>query len=555
MRRLGARAVRIYTIHPPAFYDELARHNTEHPEAPLYLVQGVYFPDEEAWLAAADRWAPGVHDGFRAELTDAYLAVTGRLRRDTTPGRASGTWTTDVGAWVAGWVIGVELDPTAVVTSDRRNAERPARHGAWSRSTTGATPTERWPAEMLDHLAAAEAADGRSSPLAFIGWPTTDPLHHPREPVEEEYLVAVDANHVLPTAAWPGGSFASYHAYPYYPDFLRHEEALGADPYAGYLAALRDHHAAAGLPVMITELGVPSAFGSAHRGPLGRDQGGHTERQAMQIKADLVTVAREQGMAGAMPFAFIDEWFTFTWNTIEISVPGHRRPMWRDELTNEEHFGLVSADAGLADTLWLGAERSRWDTATQTVHEAREGLRRVGVTHDEAFLHLQLRVDDPPVEVAFDVVPGVGAGPLPSGSDVLPGADAAVVVDAGGARLLRWAGADPTTVLHGASADYLEVAPSDLRSGSGAWVRPRLLVNRPVTDPVTGERRLAELHDVSALREGTAYGDHWDRAPGVLQLRIPWSLLGFADPSSRRALVLAPTAPSTPPRSSASASP
>ena len=46
MGAMGVRAVRIYTIHPPAFYRELAAYNRAHAEAPLYLVQGVYLPDE-----------------------------------------------------------------------------------------------------------------------------------------------------------------------------------------------------------------------------------------------------------------------------------------------------------------------------------------------------------------------------------------------------------------------------------------------------------------------------------------------------------------------------
>ena len=36
MGDLGVRAVRIYTIHPPALYDELAAYNRTHPAAPLY---------------------------------------------------------------------------------------------------------------------------------------------------------------------------------------------------------------------------------------------------------------------------------------------------------------------------------------------------------------------------------------------------------------------------------------------------------------------------------------------------------------------------------------
>jgi hypothetical protein len=46
MADLGIRVMRIYTLHAPAFYDELDAWNRAHPEAPLYLVQGVYLPDE-----------------------------------------------------------------------------------------------------------------------------------------------------------------------------------------------------------------------------------------------------------------------------------------------------------------------------------------------------------------------------------------------------------------------------------------------------------------------------------------------------------------------------
>ena len=46
MDRMGIRVVRVYTIHPPAFYQELTSHNRKHPDRPLYLAQGVYLPDE-----------------------------------------------------------------------------------------------------------------------------------------------------------------------------------------------------------------------------------------------------------------------------------------------------------------------------------------------------------------------------------------------------------------------------------------------------------------------------------------------------------------------------
>ncbi|CAN5820534.1 hypothetical protein BH20ACT6_BH20ACT6_00780 [soil metagenome] len=253
------------SIHPPAFYTELERYNTAHPDAPLYLLQGVYLPDE-TYVETQDLWAEGPTAAFHDELTDASAAVHGDLRRGETLGRASGEWRTDVSPWLVSWIVGVEWDPRATLRSDRINAAAPAHDGKFFRSAPGAPPTERWLAAAMDRVAAAEAARGDTAPIAFVNWPTTGPLPHPEEPVEEEDLVTVDANDVRPTAAWPGGTFASYHAYPYYPDFQRYEPGLQQaryagrnDPYAGYLRMLRDYHAP--MPVLITEFGVPSALG------------------------------------------------------------------------------------------------------------------------------------------------------------------------------------------------------------------------------------------------------------------------------------------------------
>ena len=43
-----------------------------------------------------------------------------------------------------------------------------------------------------------------------------------------EDMVSVDSMHMKATRKWPGGFFASYHAYPYYPDFLRLQPSTAA---------------------------------------------------------------------------------------------------------------------------------------------------------------------------------------------------------------------------------------------------------------------------------------------------------------------------------------
>ncbi|MFA7324382.1 MAG: hypothetical protein WC005_08490, partial [Candidatus Nanopelagicales bacterium] len=46
MGDLGVHFLRIYTLLPPSFYAALLAYNTAHADIPIYLVQGVYLPDE-----------------------------------------------------------------------------------------------------------------------------------------------------------------------------------------------------------------------------------------------------------------------------------------------------------------------------------------------------------------------------------------------------------------------------------------------------------------------------------------------------------------------------
>jgi hypothetical protein len=244
---------------------------------------------------------------------------------------------------------------------------------------------ESWLASMLDHTAAAEVARGWSRPLTFTNWLTVDPLDHPYEPLAQEDLVSVDAMHIAATRAWPGGFFASYHAYPYYPDFLRLTPSYqtykrprdgDVDPYSGYLHELRAHHR--GQAVMVTEFGLPTSLGVAHFGPLGRDQGNHSEHEALRMVGDMLRDIEEEGYAGGIVFEWIDEWFKFTWNTVDLELPADRRQLWRNDLTNEEFFGLVAADPGSEPAVVLDGEDDEWGTnGSQVIAESGGPVREV----------------------------------------------------------------------------------------------------------------------------------------------------------------------------------
>ena len=109
------------------------------------------------------------------------------------------------------------------------------------------SPMESWTAEQCDWMLTAEVERYNTiRPIAYTNWPTLDPLHHPTEattseesawrkragrPIQYTKLeydndaVSLDAARVRPTSANPAGWFASFHAYPYYPDFMLYDPA------------------------------------------------------------------------------------------------------------------------------------------------------------------------------------------------------------------------------------------------------------------------------------------------------------------------------------------
>ncbi|GAA2619746.1 hypothetical protein Adu01nite_51620 [Paractinoplanes durhamensis] len=512
MTWLGIRVVRIYDIHPPAFYQQLAAYNQANPDRPLYVMQGVSLVGD-AYIKKGNLYDAQVTDAFRRELKDAAQAVSGQLNRTTLPGRVGGEWTADITPWLAGWIIGSELDPAAATATDRKNADAKAVTGKYFRSASDATPTERWLANRMNDLAGYVAAEKVSQPIAFVNWATTDPLRHPEEPLRQEDQLQLDANHVRPTDEWPAGTFASYHAYPYYPDFLRYEPALQAqgDPYVSYLAALRKHHA--GMPTMITEFGVPSSIGSAHNGPLERDQGDHSEVEATRMTAGLLRDMRAIGMAGGFVFEWADEWFRYTWNTVTHQVP-NRRQLWHDPLTNEQGFGLLAMDAA-----GVTGEDS------QTLVDADGGWpgRRVTARADESYLHLSIRLGDSPpgsLMIGFDSLAGLTGTPMAGSADRRPDAIFALnLVGHTGQAYVRKQ-LDPLQL----DGDIPDSARGPAPDG---WRPYELLVNRAQKVPI-------EMQNAGLLHYGDSTDSRalWHVDGDDLTIRVPWAMMAFADPSA-----------------------
>jgi hypothetical protein len=187
--------------------------------------------------------------------------------------------------------------------------------------------------------------------------------------------------------------------------------------------------------------------------------------------------------------------------------------------------------------------------ASQAIAEAAGPVAEVRATHDEEHLWLRVKLaeerawEKAPIRIGF-AVQRRGNGGLPGAAGADPAADHGIVVGPGErAELLQAAWLDPLPWLYGLTHDFVEFDTRAMRPGSGAWSKPRQIVNRPLAVPGVGPQP-AEFVDQSALKWGSGDPDAegFDRRNlvmgegSVLELRVPWALLGYSDPSSHRSL-------------------
>ena len=104
MGGLNVNVVRVYTVHPPAFYRALAAYNRSHAE-PIYVLHGNWIGEETLREAGDATALSAVFDRSMRQVVD---AVHGATTIAPEPGYASGTYDADVSDAVLGYVAGIE---------------------------------------------------------------------------------------------------------------------------------------------------------------------------------------------------------------------------------------------------------------------------------------------------------------------------------------------------------------------------------------------------------------------------------------------------------------
>lgn len=542
---MNANTIRVYTLHPPGFYNALKRYNEEHPDKPLYVFHGVWI-DEGPLAETLDAFTPEIEEEFQAEMKRLADVIHGNADIPSRVGHASGNYRADISPYVIGWVLGIEWDPVMVDNMKTRYAGLTQYDGTFFKTVEG-EPMEIWLASQMDRMMIYEAEEYKwTRPISFTNWVTTDLLEHPAEPQKQEDMVSVNPNHIKQQKNTD--FFASYHVYPYYPDFLNLEEKYlnykdskgEKNSYAGYLHDLRQAH---DMPILIAEFGIPASRGMTHRNIYGWNQGFMSEQQQGDTLIRLYDEILAEKMLGGLVFSWQDEWFKRTWNTMDLDDP-ERRPYWSNAQTNEQQFGLLSMDRLLIQT---DGKTDDWEGVTSLYKEDQK-LSELTVTHDERYLYVKTDIVNGRMPTLyFDVHPGIGSqvsGDL-SFAENSPDFIAAFDSDVKG-QLQVDAYYDPFLFEYGIKQDMMEPKPKKPENNSGIFNPIRFALNKKLVRPDTGEKLPFDFYETGELLHGnsdptsagyTSLADYFvNPEDGVLEVRIPWLLLNVKDPSQLTAM-------------------
>lgn len=601
---MGANTVRVYTILPPAFYRAFFQFNTS-SSRPLRLLQGIAFDDPPR----GDFFERHYYQLCLKEIQDTIDVIHGQGDIGGTKAHGGGIYPNSIAPWVTGFLLGQPWLSHVVTANNQFHPDITNYQGTYVEVPSG-SPTEVFLAQMINYTAEYEETKYNwQHPVAFLNWPTLDPMRHPTEstlleevsirralgerfptpsgPYDDDDALSLDPTRLHARDRFPAGYFAAYSVFPFYPDFisrdLRYQEvhdAEGSNPFLGYLQDLKAAHR--GIPLVITDYGIPTSFGISHFSPAGFHEGGMTEQQQGDLLARFTRNVFDSGAAGGMVLEWVDQWFRQSWLVRNYETPAERRVLWTNVMDPAQSYGLLAADPHRRSVHRLSGELSEWGKSPPLYAElsskllqslgdrydpARK-LKALYVDTDEGFLYLRLVVgkldndnDGLPDWKDANYLIGIATAPGQCGLTYLPfiaparfpmGMTYAIqIMGPEASRIWIASSYDPYQIVavEGVPAQTVLVSKLGWKpkvSDSGSF-EPQVIEPNRRRFARDGKYFAPERYDRGVLRYGSLNPKAPDYDPlaewhanvqtNTIDLRIPWNLLNITDPSTLKVFV------------------
>lgn len=418
---MGANTVRVETIYNDDFYNALYDYNKKNSKK-LYLIQGISL-DTYTLNSHYNGYDRQFYNELIKQAENAVDVVHGR-KKLTMSKYGKGNYKKDISDYVLGYVVGNQWVADTIIYTNNKMSTKKGYTGKYIKTTKEVTPYETMLAKVMDQMINYEVLKyHKQRTISFINTPETDPVTpipkiEEDETIDEEVLypttlkyyysklVNLDISHLENQKNYQG-LFASYNVSSYYPDYLNYEKKEYEDTYQAYLEKLTTHHK---MPVVITEFAYSTSRGvSSNVDDKYGNLGGMTEEEQGESLVKAYQAIINAKSAGGIISTWQDEWDKRSWNTIE-KVDIRKSIYWSDVQTSNQGLGILTFDPGKKESVcYVDGEVKEWKTKDKIIDNEDYSL---SMKQDEKYLYFYVndkKKTNSIFYIPIDITPKSGA--------------------------------------------------------------------------------------------------------------------------------------------------
>lgn len=542
---MGANCIKVSNLMGANFYKALDKFNKD-KKNPIYLMQGIYF-DEKLLKNGKDPQGSKASSAFKDNIKLVIDSVHGNPYNKEKPDILQ-VYKTDISKYVIGYSLGIQFAKHDLIYTEIMNNKK-LYDGKYMYTDKNSSSFESYLAKMGDYAVDYEFSTyKKQSLISFIG----TSAHHIASSVEnpnkknilsskdtnEEFKNFIDVEDIKAKRGLKTGIVASYNIYPSYTELKEYDGNIGK-----YFEDINKHYS---IPVIIGEIGVPS---SRSGGDFNEniDKGYITEQEQGKALVDIYKAVKKSKLAGCFIFEFQDSWYSSSWNTKDNKILD-RSAYWSDAQTYSQSFGLMTFEPGrLKVTPYPDDKLDEWSEKNAISKEKDYSL---SMQSDEKYLYFMIKSSDKTslkkddIYIDLDTTPKSGSKKSTQyGLHFDNPVDFIIKInDKGNSMVMAqeyYNGFDfyENKSLYEKRPDLIKYTPDmDYFSPIYIETRPKMFIKSQ------GETKEKVTYETGKLTKGNSNPESKDfnsaadyyMGNDYVEVRIPWALLNFMDPSTKQ---------------------
>ncbi|RGX06526.1 hypothetical protein [Paraclostridium sordellii] len=542
---MGANCIKVSNLMGANFYKALDKFNKD-KKNPIYLMQGIYF-DEKLLKNGKDPQGSKASSAFKDNIKLVIDSVHGNPYNKEKPDILQ-VYKTDISKYVIGYSLGIQFAKHDLIYTEIMNNKKPY-DGKYMYTDKNSSSFESYLAKMGDYAVDYEFSTyKKQSLISFIG----TSAHHIASSVEnpnkknilsskdtnEEFKNFIDVEDIKAKRGLKTGIVASYNIYPSYTELKEYDGNIGK-----YFEDINKHYS---IPVIIGEIGVPS---SRSGGDFNEniDKGYITEQEQGKALVDIYKAVKKSKLAGCFIFEFQDSWYSSSWNTKDNKILD-RSAYWSDAQTYSQSFGLMTFEPGrLKVTPYPDDKLDEWSEKNVISKDKDYSL---SMQSDEKYLYFMIKSSDKTslkkddIYIDLDTTPKSGSKKSTQyGLQFDNPVDFIIKInDKGNSMVMAqeyYNGFDfyENKSLYEKRPDLIKHTPDmDYFSPIYIETRPKMFIKSQgqTKEKVTYETgKLTKGNSNPESKDFNSAADYY-MGNDYVEVRIPWALLNFMDPSTKQ---------------------